>query len=203
MAGSRNQKSKLKKLNSKNKFLSKLILFLFSFLLTSAIINPHKSQAQNTSCDLCGWCGTESATKPQNWDQCARCIFPTMASNLGISNPTNSYSGPKPTINPTNPYYPSTPETSKNWTVFGCLDTAPGGFTFQIYRIIVSISSGFTLLAIIYGSFTILTAAGDPLKVKSGQNIITGAIFGILLIVFSVFFLRLIGFEIIKIPGFG
>lgn len=171
--------------------MPRIFVFLFIiFTLLFSIFNSSVLGVQDTSCDLCGWCGTVSTNKPKDWNNCMKCLFPSI---------TPPASG-KPAVSA---YYPSYPETSKNWTVFGCLDTAPGGFVSQIYRIIVSISSGFALLAFIYGGFIVLTAGGDPQRVRSGKNIIMGSIFGILLIVFSVFLLRLIGFEIIKIPGFG
>lgn len=173
------------------------ISVLFFLLLSLFVTAPVYSQ--DASCDYCGWCnpGTDRRqNKPRDWDNCVRCVYPTTYPKLNIA------SGQKPNVTP-GPYYPSTPEVSKNWTVFGCLDTAPGGFVSQIYQIIVSISAGFALLAFIYGGFTVLTSGGDPQRVRSGKNIIMGAIFGILLIVFSVFLLRLIGFEIIKIPGFA
>lgn len=171
------------------------ILLIIGYLLFVPLLSP--IIAYDASCDLCGWCnpGTGTQNKPSDWDRCIRCVFPTVA-------PTLILMGKKPDVTPSQ-HYPSNPEVSKNWTVFGCLDTAPGGFVSQIYQIIVSISAGFALLAFIYGGFIVLTAGGDPQRVRSGKNIIMGAIFGTLLVIFSVFLLRLIGFEIIKIPGFG
>ncbi len=67
----------------------------------------------------------------------------------------------------------------------------------------MSVSSGLAFLALLYGGFLVLTAQGNPQQVNNGKNTIIGAIFGLLLVVFSVFFLRLIGLEIIKIPGFA
>lgn len=179
-----------------------LILFVICYLLFVPFLSP--VFGQDLSCDLCGWCTTDIQNKPADWNKCMQCLFPTYASSLGID---TNYAGPRPIPDPEKAFYPSTPEVSnevsKHWTVFGCLDTAPGGFVTQIYKIIIAIGSGFAFLAFVYGGFQVLTAGGDPTKVKAGKNIIMGAIFGILLIVFSLFFLRFIGFEIIKIPGFG
>lgn len=167
-------------------------LLFVVFLLT-----PHNSFAQEVqSCDLCGWCTTEQEKKPQDWNSCMQCIFPG-------KNINDSYDDPKPTIDPGYVYYPSHPEVSKNWTVFGCLDTKAGGFVSQIYQLIIAFGSGFAFLAIVYGGFKVLTAGGDPVQIQAGKHIIYGAITGILLIVFSVFLLSIVGVQIIKIPGFG
>lgn len=186
-----NQRSNIKYQNDRLKFKKNLFTFLFIVLLFAfCILHLSKALAQDTSCDLCGWCGSEVADKPTDWENCMKCLFPS----------TRRPADKKPS---TNEYYPSHPEAKKNWTVVGCLDTAPGGFVIQIYKVIVSVAAGFALLAFIYGGFVVLTAGGSPEKVSGGKNIIMGAIFGLLLVLFSVFLLRLIGFEIIKIPGFG
>ena len=183
-----------------------IVLFTFTFLVLSLsnglLFNLSVVNAQDASCDLCGWCGKETVNKTRDWENCMLCVFPAKAVKLQIT-PGKAFSRARPTPENTESYYPSTPEVSKNWTVVGCLDTAPGGFVGQAYKIILAIGSGFAFLAFVYGGFVVLTAGGDPLKVTSGKNIIMGAIFGLLLIIFSVFLLRLIGFEIIKIPGFG
>jgi len=57
-------------------------------------------------------------------------------------------------------------------------------------------------LLIVFGGFQIILSAGNPEKIKAGKEIITSAIAGLLLIIFSVFILRLIGYDILKIPGF-
>ena len=58
-------------------------------------------------------------------------------------------------------------------------------------------------ILIVIGGFQIILSAGNPDKVKAGQEMITSAIAGLLLIIFSVFILRLIGYDILKIPDFG
>jgi len=58
-------------------------------------------------------------------------------------------------------------------------------------------------ILIIFGGFQIILSAGNPDKVKAGQEMITSAIAGLLLIIFSVFILRLIGYDILQIPDFG
>jgi hypothetical protein len=58
------------------------------------------------------------------------------------------------------------------------------------------------LLCIIYSAFQMQTSQGNPEKTKKAQELLTSCIMGLMLIVFSVFILRLIGVSILKIPGF-
>ena len=59
-----------------------------------------------------------------------------------------------------------------------------------------------SLLCIIYAAFTMQTSSGNPEKIKKAQEMLTSCIMGLVLIIFSVFILRLIGVNILKIPGF-
>ena len=72
---------------------------------------------------------------------------------------------------------------------------------------IVNYSTGIggiiAFLLIVFGGFQIILSAGNPERVKAGKEMITSAIAGLLLIIFAVFILKLIGYDILKIPGFG
>lgn len=82
-----------------------------------------------------------------------------------------------------------------------CVDS-PSSFVAWFLKFAIGIGGGIAFLLIIFGAFQILTSSGNPEKVKAGKELITSAIAGLLLIIFSVFLLRLIGVEILKIPGF-
>ncbi len=58
-------------------------------------------------------------------------------------------------------------------------------------------------ILIVFGAFQIILSGGNPDRVKAGKEMITSAIAGLLLIVFSIFILKLIGQDILDIPGFG
>jgi hypothetical protein len=87
------------------------------------------------------------------------------------------------------------------WTALGCISFEPKSLIKDFLAIAITIAGGIALLLMIYGSFLISTSAGDPKKAEEGKEIITGAIAGLLFIIFSVFLLRLIGVEILNIPG--
>jgi len=71
---------------------------------------------------------------------------------------------------------------------------------------IVNYSTGIggviAFILIVIGGFQIILSAGNPERVKAGKEMITSAIAGLLLIIFAVFILKLIGVDILKIPGF-
>ena len=69
----------------------------------------------------------------------------------------------------------------------------------NIIPIAIAIGGVIAFLLIVFGGFQIILSAGNPDKVKAGQEIITSAIAGLLLIIFSVFILRLIGYDILGI----
>jgi hypothetical protein len=71
--------------------------------------------------------------------------------------------------------------------------------------ITVSIGIGgiIAFILIVIGAFQIILSAGNPDRVKAGKEMITSAIAGLLLIIFSVFILKIIGYDILEIPRFG
>jgi hypothetical protein len=94
--------------------------------------------------------------------------------------------------------------SNNTWTDFGCLETkVPGNFVKQLLKFGTGIGGGIAFLFLIFGSIQIILSGGNPDRVKAGREMITAAIGGLLLIIFSVFILRLIGYDILKIPGFG
>lgn len=67
----------------------------------------------------------------------------------------------------------------------------------------VGIGGGVAFLLILSASFMIITSSGNPDRLKAGQELLTSAIMGLIMIIFSIFVLRLIGVDILKIPGFS
>jgi len=67
----------------------------------------------------------------------------------------------------------------------------------------IGIGGGIAFLLIIYAGFIVMTSTGNPERLKAGQELLTSAISGLILLIFSVFILELIGVKILGLPGFG
>ncbi len=86
----------------------------------------------------------------------------------------------------------------------GCVKTDAKKFIEEtVFGIGIGLAGGFSLLCIIYAAFMMQSSQGNPEKLKKAQEMITGCIMGLMLIIFSVLILKLIGFNILKIPGFS
>jgi len=88
------------------------------------------------------------------------------------------------------------------WTAVGCIKTDTSSIVASIVKLAVGLAGGIALLLILLGAFQITTSASNPEKLKGGQEIITAAIGGLIFILLSVLILRLIGIQILQIPGF-
>ncbi len=65
------------------------------------------------------------------------------------------------------------------------------------------VGGGIAFLMIIFAGFQIATATGDPKRVKAGQELITSAISGLILIVLSVILLNFIGVSVLGLSSLG
>lgn len=66
----------------------------------------------------------------------------------------------------------------------------------------IGIGGGIAFILIIFAGFQIMTSRGDPNRLKAGQELMTSAIAGLLLLIFSLIILRIIGFDILNITAF-
>ena len=88
-------------------------------------------------------------------------------------------------------------------TAIGCIpiyDSAAIAAFF--YRWGISIAGGIALILIVYAGYMINSSSGDPRKLQAGKELLTAAVLGLLLLVFAAYILRVIGVDIIQIPGF-
>lgn len=97
-----------------------------------------------------------------------------------------------------------TPVTNdeKIYTALGCVPvgTTTKFIEFALVRAL-SVGGGLTFLLIIYASYRLMTSTGDPKKVGAAKDLITASLGGLVLIIFSLFFLRTVGLEILHLPG--
>jgi hypothetical protein len=93
----------------------------------------------------------------------------------------------------------SCPENRIN-TAIGCIPVQPLRFVPFITSWAIGIAGGIAFLLMLYAGFTIITSSGDPQRLQGGKELLTAAISGLLLIIFSIFILRVIGIQILAIP---
>ena len=85
-------------------------------------------------------------------------------------------------------------------TAFGSFSTDPAEIAQQFLGIAVGIAGGVAFLLMVFGSYRLIFAGGNPESIQHGREIITAAIVGLLVVIFSVFILRLIGISILGLP---
>lgn len=87
-------------------------------------------------------------------------------------------------------------------TAIGCIpinDT--GSFVAFLLRWGIGIGGGIALLLIVVAGFQIMSSNGVPEKIQAGKELMTSAITGIIMLIFSVFILRFIGVDLLSLPG--
>ena len=87
-------------------------------------------------------------------------------------------------------------------TDLGCIKNDPLGFASSLYSWGLGIIGGVAVLSIIYGAYLVLSSQGDPDKLTKGKSYIVYSIIGLILAVSGYAFYRIIGVDVIKIPGF-
>ena len=88
-------------------------------------------------------------------------------------------------------------------TAIGCIPIGnSNSFITFVLGWALGISGGIALILIIVSAFLIMTSQGDPRRLQAGKELLTAAITGLLLLIFSVFILDLLGVRILRLPGF-
>lgn len=90
-------------------------------------------------------------------------------------------------------------------TAIGCIHAIGNESYFlnDLLRWATGIGGGIAFLLMIYAGFMIMTASGNPERIKAGQELLTSAIAGVVLLVFAVFILKFIGVDILGLCKFG
>lgn len=113
---------------------------------------------------------------------------------------------------PSMPPPPSPPCTQGKWvngqctsflTALGELKTDPTGFTQRVFAILLSFSGGIALLLIMRAGYVLMTSQGKPQQIQEGRDQLIAAIVGLLFLIFSFVLLEVIGYDILRVPGFG
>lgn len=89
------------------------------------------------------------------------------------------------------------------WSTIGCLPTEFGALiSTYILSLSLGVGGGISFLVFLYGAFLIIASAGETERISLGKKHISSAIKGLLLIIFAVFILKVIGADLLRIPGF-
>lgn len=90
-------------------------------------------------------------------------------------------------------------------TAIGCINVLGGqeAFLGDLLRWAVGIGGGIAFLLIVYAGFMVMSSAGNPERLKAGQELLTSAISGLILLIFSIFILKFIGIDILGLDRFG
>jgi hypothetical protein len=89
-------------------------------------------------------------------------------------------------------------------TALGCIPVGnTNSFIAWLLRWGIGIGGGISFMLIVVASFQIMTSSSDPTRLKAGQELLTSAIAGLIMLIFSIFILKVIGVDILGLPGFG
>lgn len=165
--------------------------------VVAACCSPFDAGITGTACtkpvacpDAINWCDTAN--------DCATAANTGGIQPPGGTTPGTGQTGAAPAFDP----FKDCPENQVN-TAIGCIPTEPSAFITKFLRLGIGMAGGIAFLLILFGGFQILTSAGNPEQLNAGRELVGSAVTGLLLIIFSIFLLRLIGMDILGIPGFG
>jgi hypothetical protein len=86
-------------------------------------------------------------------------------------------------------------------TAIGCLTVNKTNDTSSyLLKWAVGVASGISFILMVFGGLMIIPASGNPKRIQAGRELFIGAASGLLLIVMSVYILRIIGIDILGIP---
>ena len=87
-------------------------------------------------------------------------------------------------------------------TALGCLPVSTSGFSSALLSFLAGTAGAISLVIMLIATIQIMTGGDNAEQVKKGKELFTGAITGLLFIIFSVTLLKIVAGDIIKLPGF-
>lgn len=89
-------------------------------------------------------------------------------------------------------------------TAIGCIPIDIIGRTVEFFlNWSVGLSGGVALGLIAFSGILLLASSGHPERIKAAKELLVSVITGVILIIFSIFLLRVVGINILGLPGFG
>ncbi len=185
------------------------IIFLFSFFTEKALSqSPIKCGYLDEPC--CDFAGSTLSC-----DTGLVCLNGSCVSDGTIENPpTRTEVLNESNYTPGEGIAPSTNNKNQNIlcdgstgisTAIGCIHALgdENAFLNDLLKWAVGIGSGIAFVLMLVAGFMIMTAQGNPERLKAGQELLTSAIAGLILLIFSVFILKFIGIDILGLGKFG
>jgi len=165
----------------------------------------------NLSCDCIESKSESNCIKegvlPPNISLCCAGSYLYSPTRTCFKNGTDPFSLPIPTTpnSPTDNGSSITCEKNGINTAIGCIPVlgSTNEFLSSLLKWAVGVGSGIAFLLMLYAGFMVMTASGNPERLKAGQELLTSAIAGLILLIFSVFILRFIGVDILGLDAFG
>ena len=87
-------------------------------------------------------------------------------------------------------------------TALGCMPVSTTGFTEALLTFLAGTAGAISLVIMLAATIQIMTGGDNAEQVKKGKELFTGAVTGLLFIIFSVTLLKIIAGDIIQLPGF-
>lgn len=92
-------------------------------------------------------------------------------------------------------------ENVRVYTALGCVPVEVDKFVAWLLPYVFGIAGGIAFLLMVGGFIQISASKGDPKTVQAAKETISSALIGLLVCIFSIFILRLIAVDILRIPG--
>ncbi len=188
----------------------KVIVFIV-FVLSLFFVSLYRagvSYAQSTDMFECVWRLGKCKTKTSN-----TCLPGNVPNDLYCPSKTSqdvcqgATAFCVPSSGETNEYWCDPETKTKINTAIGCIpvmgDDGKYNFLNFILRWAIGVGGGVAFLLIVYSGFMIMTASGNPERMQAGKELLTSAISGLILLIFSIFILRFIGIDILGLGEFG
>lgn len=86
-------------------------------------------------------------------------------------------------------------------TALGCVPVDMNQFIAWLLPWFFGVAGGISFFLMVFGFVKIATSEGDPKAVQGGKETVTSAITGLVVSIFSLFIIRLILLDVLKIPG--
>lgn len=94
-------------------------------------------------------------------------------------------------------------DANKTWTAIGCLENDPPALVGHLIGIGGGLAGGVAFLMMLFGAAQLVLSQGVPEKIQQAREIITSAVIGVVFIFLSILILKLIGVQILGIPGWS